>query len=183
MPVVESKEKLKKGSKAPDFNLVGTDDEFYVLSEMKGERAYLIVFMCNHCPFVKSKLAELNRINYEFKHQGLVVIGINSNDAAEYPEDSFAEMKKAVEEEKVEFTYLYDETQDVAKAYGAQCTPDPFLFDKDFKLIFHSRVDDSPKLGVSPKKTELHDAIKEFLEKGKISQKEHPSLGCSIKWK
>lgn len=182
MPVVESVSKLKKGSLAPDFNLINTDEEFYNLYDLKGERAYLIIFMCNHCPYVKAKLSEMNRINSSFKDKGLVTIGINSNDSDEYPEDSFEEMKKAVDNKIVEFPYIKDETQEVAKAYGAQCTPDSFLFDKDFKLIFHSRIDDPPSLGKA-KRHELYDAIEEFLEKGRISITEHPSLGCSIKWK
>lgn len=119
MPVVESVSKLKKGSLAPDFNLINTDEEFYNLYDLKGERAYLIIFMCNHCPYVKAKLSEMNRINSSFKDKGLVTIGINSNDSDEYPEDSFEEMKKAVANKIVEFPYIKDETQEVAKAYGA----------------------------------------------------------------
>src|SRR3989344_2079427 len=183
MAVLKSSPKLKKGKKAPDFYLPGTDDEFYRLTEMKGERAYLIVFMCNHCPYVKAKLSELNRIHDEYYDNGLVVIGINSNDDKEYPEDSFDEMKSAVEKEKVKFLYLRDEDQEVAKSYGASCTPDPFLFDKDFNLIFHSRIDDAPSPNKKPTKHELFDAIGEFLNKGRISIKESPSMGCSIKWK
>jgi len=181
MVLKESSNKLKKGDKAPDFNLVGVDDEFYSLSDLKGERAYLIVFMCNHCPYVLAKLDELNRIAEDFKSHGLVVIGINSNEDENYPEDSFENMKKLAGSGKVKFIYLRDETQDIAKAYGAVCTPDPFLFDSKFKLIHHGRIDNQP----GPKEgnvKELYEAIKEFLDKGKITQEEKPSMGCSIKW-
>ena len=170
MVLTESSTKLKKGDKAPDFNLVGVDDEFYSLSDLKGERAYLIVFMCNHCPYVLAKLDELNRIAEDFKSHGLVVIGINSNEDENYPEDSFENMKKFAESGKVKFIYLRDETQDIAKAYGAVCTPDPFLFDSKFKLIHHGKIDS------------LHEVIKEFLDTGKITKEENPSVGCSIKW-
>lgn len=182
MTLIKSEFKLKKGKVAPDFYLPGTDDEFYNFQELKGERAYLIVFMCNHCPYVLAKLSELNRIAKDFKEHGIVVIGINSNDNKEYPDDSFENMKKLADSGKVNFLYLRDETQEVAKAYGAVCTPDPFLLDKDFKLVFHSRIDNPPGTE-KVKQHEMYESIAEFLEKGKISIKESPSMGCSIKWK
>jgi peroxiredoxin len=169
--------KLNKGDIAPSLELKGTDDKEHKLSRLKGEKATLIVFMCNHCPYVIPKLHELNRIYKEFKDKGLNVIGINPNNNPEYPEDSFENMKKL----DVDFPYLFDETQEIAKAYGAVCTPDPFLFDKDLKLVFHSRIDDSHGKQ-NAEKHEMYDSIKELLEIGKITKKENPSMGCSIKW-
>lgn len=146
---------LKKGSLAPDFNLLGTDDKKHTLNSLKGEKFTLIVFMCNHCPYVIPRLDELNKLNEKIN-----VIGINPNDPVKYPDDSFENMKKL----PVKFPYLIDETQEIAKKYGAVCTPDPFLFDENLKLIYHGRIDDIEKA--------LTSSIEEI-----------PSQGCSIKWK
>lgn len=181
MVLSESSKDLKHGDVARNFTLKGTDGKDYSLEDFKDSKAILIVFMCNHCPYVLGKLEELNKISEDFKEKGLKVIGINSNESENYPDDSYENMKKFVDKGKVKFLYLHDETQEVAKAYGAKCTPDPFLFDEGKKLIFHSRVGFPPTPNKSEKQ-ELHEAIKEFLETGKISQKENPSIGCSIKW-
>ena len=174
-------DQMKKGDIAPEFKLKATDEKVYSLKDIKG-KATLIVFMCNHCPYVKPKLKELNRTAEDFKEKGLVVLGINPNESDNYPEDSFENMQALVNEGKVKFLYLHDETQEIAKAYGAVCTPDPFLFDADLKLVFHSRIDDTH--GSQPAdEHELYDAIVEFLETGKISREEKPSMGCSIKWR
>jgi len=174
--------KLNKGTQAPDFSLPGTDEKMHSLGKIKGEKATLIIFMCNHCPYVQTKLSELNRITEDFKSRGLQVIGINSNDSEDYSEDNFENMKAFVNKGIVKFLYLHDESQEVAKSYGAVCTPDPFLFDKDLKLVFHSRIDDPPGMEAA-RMNELYEAIKELLNKGIISLQENPSLGCSIKWK
>ena len=182
MALVESSNHIKHGDTAPSFTLKGTDGNKYSLEDVKGEQATLVIFMCNHCPYVIGKLDEMNKIYEDFKDTGLTVIGINANDADNYPEDSFEHMQDFVKEGKVKFLYVYDESQEVAKKYDAQCTPDPFLFDKDLKLVFHSRIGDPP--GQHPSKVpELYDAINEFLETGSISAEEKPSMGCSIKWK
>ena len=172
---------LKKGDNAPDFSLPGTDGKTYSLDDFKDAKALLIVIMCNHCQYVKPKINELKRITADYKDKGLVVVGINPNDENFVPEDSFENMKKVVEEKGINFVYLRDKSQQVAKAYGATCTPDPFLFDSEHKLIFHNRIDD--KHGEEGGNGELHKAIGEFLEKGSISLEETPSQGCSIKWK
>ncbi|MFH1290080.1 MAG: thioredoxin family protein [Nanoarchaeota archaeon] len=174
--------KLKKGSRAPDFLLPGADGKTHSLSDFRKARAVLIIFMCNHCPYVKVKLAEINRIARDFKNRGLVVVGINSNESYNYPEDSFENMKLMVQRGPIDFIYLHDNTQDAAKAYGAVCTPDPFLLDGNFKLIFHSRIDDPPGLKEA-KRHEMYEAIQEFLDTSQISIKENPSMGCNIKWK
>jgi peroxiredoxin len=181
MVLEKSKEKLKNGDTAPNFNLLGTDGKSYTLSSLKG-KAILIIFMCNHCPYVNAKLQEMCRIAEDFNEKGLVVVGINSNDSENYPEDSFEKMREEVSSGRVNFLYLIDENQDVAKAYGASCTPDPFLFDEKFKLVFHSRID-YPSGLEEAEKHEMYDAIKEFLKSGIISLTQYPSMGCSIKWK
>ncbi|MFH1408451.1 MAG: thioredoxin family protein [Nanoarchaeota archaeon] len=172
---------MKHGDKAPEFSLPATDGKTYSLADFKEAKAVLVVFMCNHCPYVHPKIEEMKRITADFKDQGLVVVGINSNEDINYPDDSFENMKKVAAEKGFNFIYLRDESQDVANAYSAVCTPDPFLFDAEFKLVFHSRIDD--KHGEVGKVKELHQAIGEFLETRKITVEEQPSMGCSIKWK
>ncbi|NQU98041.1 thioredoxin family protein [Candidatus Woesearchaeota archaeon] len=174
-------EALKTGDSAPEFSLSATDGKTYSLQDFKGARALLVVFMCNHCPYVIPKISELKRITTDYKDKGLVVVGINPNEDKNYPEDSFENMRRIVEKENINFIYSRDESQEVAKAYGAVCTPDPFLFDEDFKLVFHSRIDDTHG-DETPTRHELHEAIGEFLEKENISLEEQPSMGCSIKW-
>jgi peroxiredoxin len=174
-------DKIKTGDVAPNFSLLGTDGKTYSLKELEG-KAYLVVFMCNHCPYVVPKVDELKRITADYKEKGLVVIAINPNEDEHYPDDSYENMQKVVKEWGINFLYLRDESQEVAKAYGAVCTPDPFLFDEEFKLIFHARIDDTH--GDKPAtKHELYEAIGEFFETGVITAKENPSMGCSIKWK
>jgi peroxiredoxin len=181
MALVESVSKLKKGMQAPNFSLPATDGNNYSLSDFDG-KALLIIFMCNHCPYVKPKVNEMKRITQDHKAKGLVVVGINPNDKDFVPEDDFGHMKKFVEERGINFIYLRDESQETAKAYGATCTPDPFLFDSEKKLVFHSRIDDTHGQEEAHKH-EMHEAIGEFLEHGKISLEQQPSQGCSIKWK
>lgn len=173
---------LKKGDLAPEFSLPATDGKTYSLSDFKDAKALLVVFMCNHCPYVKPKIDELIRITADYKDEGVVVIGINPNEDIDYPEDSFENMKLMVKEKNINFIYLRDESQEVAKAYGAVCTPDPFLFDKDFKLIYHGRIDDTHS-SEPANEHELYIVIDEFLELGTVSFEENPSMGCSIKWK
>ncbi len=173
---------LKKGDKAPGFRLPATDGKVYSLEDFNGSKALLIVFMCNHCPYVIPKIPELKRIASEFKDEGLVVLGINPNEDKNYPEDSFENMKSLAEDLDINFLYLRDESQQVAKKYGAVCTPDPFLFDEDMKLIFHGRIDDT-HADKPASKHELYEAIGKFLKDGHISVEEKSSMGCSIKWR
>lgn len=183
MVLTESNYKdLKHGDSAPDFKLPCTDGKTYSLKDFDFAKAILIVFMCNHCPYVIPKMEELNRITKEYSSQGLIVIGINPNDDLEYPEDSFENMKKIVKQKGLKFFYLRDESQDVARAYGAVCTPDPYLFDSNNKLIYHGRIDDT-HASEKPSKHEMFEIIGEYLTKGKITAKEKTSMGCSIKWK
>ncbi len=161
-------EKIKKGDKAPNFSLKGTDGNDFNLTYLKGKKATLVIFMCNHCPYVIPEIEKINKIASDFRN--VTVIGINPNNNPDYPDDSFENMKKMVEEKRFRFYYLFDEHQKAAKDYNATCTPDPFLFDKDLNLIYHGRLD------------EMYEIIEEFLGSGEITQEEIPSQGCSIKW-
>ncbi len=173
--------KLNHGAPAPDFTLPATDGKTYSLHQLKGSKATLIIFMCNHCPYVLPKIQEIKRIAEDFKDKGLAVIGINPNEDKNYPEDSFQKMKRYFARWNIPFHYLRDESQETAKAYGAVCTPDPFLFDAELKLVYHGRI-----TGVHGKeggKPELYEAVNEFLNVGRVTGEEKPSMGCSIKWK
>jgi len=172
--------KLKKGDLAPDFKLKATDGKTYSLDDFKA-KALLIIFMCNHCPYVKPKFKDFIALQNKFKDD-LIVIGINANDAENYPEDSFEKMQEYYENEGFNFYYIQDETQEVAQAYGAVCTPDPFLFDKDRKLVYHGRINNAHGPDQEPTTKDMEDAITAVLE-GKEPSKEQPSMGCSIKWK
>ncbi len=173
---------LKKGDTAPDFLLWGIDEAYHSLSDIKGKNGTLVIFMCNHCPAVMPKIPEIKRIVNDFKLRGISVIGINSNESESYPEDSFEKMKEYFKKWEIDFYYLHDDAQEVAKNYGAVCTPDPFFFDGNLRLLFHSRIDDT-HLKPEATKHEMYDAITEFLEKRSIFIKEQPSMGCSIKWR
>ena len=174
--------KLQNGDKAPNFNLKGIDGEMHSLESFKG-KALLIVFMCNHCPFVKAKTEVLRELDESYKDKGLVVVGINSNDAENYPDDSFEKMKEFASEKSFKFAYLVDETQEIAKTYGAVCTPDPFLFDAEQKLAYHGRFNDALTLEAEPTTHDMADAIEALLEGKPVDKPFLPSQGCSIKWK
>ena len=182
MVLLKSEVVLKRDDKAPDFTLLGTDDKKHSLSEFKNYKAVLVVFMCNHCPYVQAKTKALNEIYDKFKND-IMMIGINSNDPTNYPDDSFENMKKFAKEKGIKFTYLVDETQEIAKKYGAVCTPDPFLFDHERKLVFHGRIDNamSPE-DTATEKTMINN-IEKLLSGKKIEKDFDPSMGCSIKWK
>ena len=138
--------------------------------------------MCNHCPYVKPKMDEISEIQNEYKDKNVVVIGINSNDPTNYPEDNFEHMQQIAKEKGYDY-YLVDETQDVARAYGAVCTPDPYIFDKDHKLIYHGRINNA----MDPEDTPTKHDMKEVLDKTAVGEKIEEwfisSQGCSIKWK
>lgn len=174
--------KLKTGDTAPYFVLWGVDEAYHDLNDTKGKNGTLIIFMCNTCPAVTLKVPEIKRIARDFKSKGIAVIGINVNESLNYPEDSFEKMQEYFQKWGIDFYYLHDDAQTTAKHYGAICTPDPFFFDKNLRLIFHSRIDDT-HLQEEAGKHEMYDAIDEYLKIGEISQKEQPSMGCSIKWR
>ena len=166
------------GMSAPDFSLRGTDDRVHSLHDYDDATLLVVIFLCNHCPYVKAIIPRLNALAREFAKKNVRFVGINANDAAQYPDDSFENMKHT----PLVFDYLYDETQEVAKAYKAVCTPDVFVFDADRVLRYHGRVDDNWQDENAVTKHELRDALNALL-RGEEVTKQHPSMGCSIKWK
>jgi len=175
---------LPLGSKAPDFSLVNVDGATVSLSDFDGAPALLVIFMCNHCPYVKHVAPELARLAAEYQQRGAAVVGINSNDVANYPTDSPENMVREVEERGYTFPYLFDEDQQVAKAYQAACTPDFYVFDKDQKLVYRGQLDGSrPDSGVPVTGEDLRAALDAVLAGQPVPQEQKPSLGCNIKWK
>lgn len=182
MALMESSQKLKLGDRAPEFNLMGVDGKYHKLDDYSQARAILIVFMCNHCPYVLAKMPALLELHRVYGPKSVAVIGINSNNNLDYPDDSFEKMQEFVKEQGMRFTYLFDESQSVARSYGAVCTPDPFLFDGSGQLVYHGRIDDAMTPEAQPTKHELADAMDALLE-GRLPRSTFlPSRGCSIKW-
>jgi peroxiredoxin len=171
------------GEKAHDFTLPATDGRTYSLSDLKGSNGTLIVFMCNHCPYVKAIIDRLIRDANDLKALGVNTIAISSNDATAYPADSFENMRRWALEKRFPFPYLHDETQEVARAYGAVCTPDFFGYDADLGLQYRGRLDASKTTLVPDARRELYEAMKQVAETGRGPQEQVPSMGCSIKWK
>ena len=182
MVVMEYQVVLKKGDSAPDFELLGVDGKKHSLATYKDQDAVLVIFMCNHCPYVKAKVDAINEIQNKFKGK-LAVIGINSNDSVAYPDDSYEHMKKFAQERGITFTYLVDETQQIAKKYGAVCTPDPFLFDKERKLVFHGKIDNAMKPEDKATEKTMILNVEKLLAGQTLAKDFDPSIGCSIKWK
>jgi peroxiredoxin len=185
MVLTESDSKLSQGDAAPEFSLPGTDGETYTLDSFAEYDALLVVFTCNHCPYAQAKFDELNYLARTYDE--LAVVGINPNDAEEYPDDSFDRMRELVEDGTIQYTaYLRDESQAVAREYGAVCTPDPFLFENvgdDFELRFHSRIDDAMTPDEEVTDYEMRTAVEAVISGDEIPVAETPSQGCSIKWK
>jgi peroxiredoxin len=172
------------GLPAVDFELPGTDGKLWTLAQCAGEKGLLVMFICNHCPYVKAIRDRLVRDTRELKELGVNSVAIMSNDPAEYPEDSFENMKKIAAEYEFPFPYLVDETQAVAKAYGAVCTPDFFGYNAEFKLQYRGRLDASRKETASPDaRRDLFEAMRTVAETGQGPAEQIPSMGCSIKWK
>jgi peroxiredoxin len=178
-----STDKLKIGSKATDFNLLGVDKKYYSLNSFNDKEVLVIIFSCNHCPYVQAYEQRIISIQKDFADQGVQIIAINPNDDVNYPEDSFEEMIKRSNERKFNFPYLRDESQEVAKAYGATHTPEIFLFDKERKLRYHGKIDDNWKEPEKVKYQYLRDAINEVIQGKEVSIPETFSIGCTIKWK
>src|SRR6476469_4481015 len=175
---------LPLGTKAPDFSLVNVDGKTVSLSDFNGAPALLVVFMCNHCPFVKHLAAALAQFAHEYMQKKVAIVGINSNDVASYPADSPEQMVHEAEDQGYAFPYLYDETQQVAKAYRAACTPDFFLFDRDQRLVYRGQLDSTrPKSGQTPTGADLRAALDAVLAGKPIPEPQVPSMGCNIKWK
>ncbi len=170
------------GRAAPDFSLPGADGKTYALRDCAGENATLVMFICNHCPFVQAILDKLVRDVGELAAFGVGAAAVMSNDPTDYPEDSFENMARVSRARAFTFPYLFDETQKIAKSYGAVATPDFFGYNKEMKLQYRGRFDDG---GMSPKldaRRELYEAMRQIAETGRGPEEQTPSVGCSIKW-
>lgn len=172
---------LKTGSRAPDFTLKGVDGKMHSLHDYKNSKATLVVFICNHCPYVKARIGDIVELQSKFKPSELQVIGINSNDPS-YKDEGFDNMVTFAKNYKLNFPYLIDDSQDVARSYGAVCTPDPFLF-VDGKLAFHGRINDALEPEAKPTVPVMENNIRKLLRGEKLEKDFDPSIGCSIKWK
>lgn len=172
------------GTPAPSFSLPDTAGKVVSLDDYKGSPALLVVFLCNHCPFVKHVLPQFVELAREYQQRGAGIVGINSNDVSHYPDDApekMAELSKAMD---FPFPYLYDESQQVARSYGAACTPDFYLFDKDGRLVYRGQMDDSrPGNGRPVTGADLRAAMDAVLAGQPVSDDQKPSIGCNIKWK
>ena len=167
---------------AVDFKLTGVDGKQHDLNSLQGPNGLLIMFICNHCPYVKSIINRIIRDASELYKLGINSVGIMSNDPNEYEEDSFENMKKIASDLNFPFPYLIDETQEVARSYGAVCTPDFFGYNKNLGLQYRGRLDESRKESVTDAKRELFEAMRAIAETGKGPVNQIPSMGCSIKW-
>ena len=173
------------GTKAPDFLLPDTVSEKQLsLNEIKGETATMIMFICNHCPFVKHVNEELVKLGNDYKNKGIGFVAINSNDVINHPNDSPELMTQVAKELKYPFPYLYDESQETAKAYNAACTPDFFIYDKDLRLVYRGQLDDSrPGNEIPVTGKDIRQALDRLINNEPVPPEQRPSIGCNIKWK
>lgn len=171
------------GSDLIPFSLKGTDEKNYTDDFFTEEDIPVIIFMCNHCPYVIAVIERLVKLQDKYKSKKVKFLGINPNDPVSYPRDSFENMKIVFNEKKMNFPYLVDDTQEIARKYDAVCTPDIFVFDREKKLTYRGRLDDNWKDESSVTTHDLEDAITAILENKEVSSKQIPSMGCSIKWK
>ncbi len=176
---------LPLGTRAPDFNLPDTvSGQMLTLEQLQSKQATLIMFICNHCPYVKHVNAELVRLATDYQSKGVSMVAISANDVEHYPQDAPDKMRETAEAEGYRFPYLYDESQSVAKLYQAACTPDFFLFDGDLKLVYRGRLDAStPGNDMPVTGEELRAALDDVLAGRAVDQNQSPSVGCNIKWK
>ena len=172
------------GWKAVDFDLPGVDGRRYRLADVRGAKGTLVMFICNHCPYVKAVRERMVRDCRELETHGIKSIAIMSNDPSDYPEDSFENMKRVAQQFHYPFPYVWDETQAIAKAYGAVCTPDFFGFNRHFELQYRGRLDASRKETAAPDvRRDLFEAMLEVAHTGHGPMEQVPSIGCSIKWR
>lgn len=176
---------LALGTIAPGFTLQDTiSDKNLNLQNLKGKKGTVVFFICNHCPFVIHINHELVKIANDFKNKGISFLAISSNDVENYPQDAPHLMKKVAKNLHYPFPYLYDETQEVAMAYAAACTPDIYVFDKELRLVYRGQIDDSrPNNGILVTGNDLRISLQNLLEGSEISKDQKPSIGCNIKWK
>ncbi|MEE9344555.1 MAG: thioredoxin family protein [Methylococcales bacterium] len=171
------------GAKPVDFSLPGIDGKVWTLEDCKGEKGLLVMFICNHCPYVKAVIDRIVRDTNELADYGIGSVAIMSNDSVEYPDDSFDNMKKFAEQQQFSFPYLIDESQTIAKTYGAVCTPDFFGYNKNLELQYRGRLDESRKQAVEGAQRELFDAMKQIARTGHGPKQQTAGIGCSIKWR
>lgn len=176
---------LPLGTLAPDFNLLDTvSDTHLSLQNLRGKQGTVIMFICNHCPFVLHVNHQLIKMAHDYSVKGISFIAISSNDVINYPQDGPENMKLQAKKEQYPFPYLYDETQHIAKAYDAACTPDIYLFDADLELIYRGQIDDSrPGNNIEVTGQNLRHALDCLLENKENTKIQKPSIGCNIKWK
>jgi peroxiredoxin len=175
---------IQRGMRAPDFSLPGVDGRAHALRDLAGKNGTVVMFICNHCPYVLAVVDRIVRDAKELQALGIGLVAISANDAVNYPEDSFDNMKRFAREHGFTFPYLYDEPQSVARAYGAVCTPDFFGFDRNLNLEYRGRLDASGRAPADAgAKRELLEAMKQIIATGKGPAEPTPSIGCSIKWK
>lgn len=175
---------LELGTTAPEFRLPDTNGKTVSTADFKNAPALLVIFMCNHCPYVKHIREGLAQLGRDYQSKGVAMVGINSNDVANYPADSPAKMKEEVKSAGYTFPYLYDESQAAAKAYRAACTPDVFLFDRQQKLVYRGQFDNSrPGNGLPVTGADLRAALDAILAGKPVSREQKPGIGCNIKWK
>jgi peroxiredoxin len=176
---------LPLGTIAPNFNLPDTiSDKIVSLENIKGEKGTLIMFICNHCPFVKHVNSKITELAATYQSKGIAFIAISSNDIVNYPQDAPELMKQTALQEKYSFPYLFDESQEIARAYEAACTPDFYLFDNELKLVYRGQLDDSrPGNGILLSGLDLSNAMDSLLINKPINPVQKPSIGCNIKWK
>ncbi|PCJ89115.1 MAG: thioredoxin family protein [Flavobacteriales bacterium] len=177
--------KIPLGYKAPDFKLLNTvSGREMTLGDLKSEKATVVMFICNHCPFVKHIQQGLVDLANDYIPKGVSFIAISSNDVVNYPDDSPEKMKEVAQNWNYPFPYLYDETQDVARAYEAVCTPDFSIFDSEMKCVYRGQLDDSrPESSIPVTGKDIRVALDLILERREVSAEQKPSIGCNIKWK
>lgn len=175
--------KLKMDSLIPGFSLTGVDNKTYSINDFSYKKILIVIFSCNHCPYVQAYEDRIMELQNEFEKDGMQIIALNSNDDIKYPDDSFDEMKRRAVAREFNFPYLRDETQEVAKAFGATHTPQIFLFDKSRKLKYEGKIDDNWQEPSKVKSAYLKEAILEVLNNKEVSVPETFSIGCTIKWK
>ena len=171
------------GAEAPDFSLLSTDGKTYTLSDCQGSKGTLVMFICNHCPFVKAVQHKICRDAAELAQHGVSSVAIMSNDSDEYPEDSFENMGRIAARYQFTFPYLYDESQEVAKAYGAVCTPDFFGYNAQLELQYRGRLDDCGMSRVPGGRRDLFEGMSLVAKTGEGPAEQYRSIGCSLKWK
>ena len=175
---------LALGTAAPNFSLPDTEGKTVGLEDFSDSPALLVMFICNHCPFVKHVREEIARLGREYQEKGVGIVGINSNDVENYPDDRPEKMAEEIRTIGYTFPYLFDETQEVAKAYRAACTPDFYLFDRDRRLVYRGQLDDSrPESGIPVTGKDLRAALDAALAGKPVPTEQKPSVGCNIKWK